>query len=214
MATAVHPRFSGPASWPDEQKPGTNAMTMHFWDASWDLNLDLCPCDRDFMEWVAKEKIVGKTIYHFGTGSHHLVGVENLKAGEPNHIIGVTASPGETEAFVKMAIAEPRLSRRYTMHFGDIYLFNGKLLPKFDVATMFHLGEFWSEKTASYGGVTDEEVLRKVVRQMKTGGRIVFYEGSDGWGRTQPIVRKLAREGLFAKTGKYRKLAVYSVAKG
>jgi hypothetical protein len=186
-------------------------MSMHFWDASWDLNLDLCPCDLHLMEWIKAEKIKGKVIYHFGTGSHHLVGVENLKNGEPNDFIGVTASPGETEAFVKMAIERPEFSRHYTMHFGDIYLFNGKLLPKFDIATMFHLGEFWSEKTASYGGVTDEEVLRKIVKQMKRNGRIIFYEGSDGWAKTRPIVAKLAREGLFKKTGGYKKLMVYTV---
>jgi hypothetical protein len=187
-------------------------MSMHFWDASWDLNLDLCPCDLHFMEWVKAEGIKGKVIYHFGTGSHHLVGVENLKMGEPNSFIGVTASPGETEAFVKMAIEEPRLSRSYTMHFGDIYLFNGKLLPKFDIATMFHLGEFWSEKTASYGGDTDEGVLRKIVAQMNPGGVIAFYEGSDGWGRTAPIVDKLAGEGLFTKIGQHKKLPFYAVA--
>jgi hypothetical protein len=112
-----------------------------------------------------------------------------------------------------MAIAEPRLSRNYTMHFGDIYLFNGKLLPKFDIATMFHLGEFWSEKTAAYGGVTDEEVLRKIVKQMKKGGRIVFYEGSDGWGKTKPIVARLAGESLLHKTGQHKKLSVYTVGK-
>eukprot|EP01036_Dinobryon_divergens_P056515 gene56515-75465_t len=106
---------------------------MHYWNASWDLNLDLCPCDLHFMEWVKAEKIKGKVIYHFGTGTHHLVGVENLKNGEPNFFVGVTASPGETEAFTRMAIEEPRLSAHYTMHFGDIYLFNGKLLPKFDI---------------------------------------------------------------------------------
>ncbi len=186
---------------------------MHFWDASWGLNLDLCPCDLHLMEWIKQEKIKGKVIYHFGTGSHHLVGVENLKMGEPNFFIGVTASPGETEAYTRMAIEEPRFSRSYTMHFGDIYLFNGKLLPKFDIASMFHLGEFWSEKTAAYGGVTDEEVLRKVIKQMKKGGRIVFYEGSDGWGRTKPIVAKLAKEGLFTKTGQHKKLPVYTVMK-
>jgi hypothetical protein len=78
---------------------------------------------------------------------------------------------------------------------------------------MFHLGEFWSEKTASYGGVTDEEVLRRVIRQMKKNGRIVFYEGSDGWSRTKPIVAKLAKEGLFTKTGTHRKLTVYTVSR-
>jgi hypothetical protein len=41
---------------------------------------------------------------------------------------------------------------------------------------------------------------------------IAFYEGSDGWGRTTPIVEKLAAEGLFAKSGHYRKLPIYKVA--
>jgi hypothetical protein len=186
-------------------------MALHFWDASWDLNLDLCPCDLHFMEWISQEKIKGKVIYHFGTGSHHLVGVENIKTGEPNYFVGVTASPGETEAFTRMAIEEPIFSRNYTMHFGDIYLFNGKLLPKFDIATMFHLCEFRNEKNDAYGALTDEEVLRRLHKQMKKNGRIVFYEGSDGWKKTAPIVDKLAKEGLFTKTGQYKKLPVYTV---
>jgi hypothetical protein len=186
---------------------------MHFWDAAWDLDLRLCPCDLHFMEWIKQEKIKGKVIYHMGTGTHHLVGVENLKMGEPNYFIGVTASPGETEAYTRMSIEEPRLSRNYTMHFGDIYLFNGKLLPKFDIATLYHVGEFWNEKTATYGGVTDEEVVRKVIRQMKKNGIISFYEGSDGWAKTKPIVAKLVKEGLFRKTGSYQKLSFYTVGK-
>ncbi|MGL5136456.1 MAG: hypothetical protein ACRC7G_01680 [Beijerinckiaceae bacterium] len=185
---------------------------LQFWDASWDLNLDLCPCDLHFMEWVRTERLKGKVIYHFGTGSHHLVGVENLKGGEPNHYIGVTASPGEAEAFTKMAIDEPRLSANYTVHFGDIYLFNGKLLPKFDVATMFHLCEFWTDKNASYGAVPDEAVLRRVIAHMNEGGIIAFYEGSDGWRKTAPIVEKLAAEGLFTKVGHYKKLPLYQIA--
>jgi hypothetical protein len=184
---------------------------LHFWDASWDLNPDLCPCDIHFMDWVAKAGLKGKVIYHFGTGSHHLVGLKNLEAGEPNHFVGVTASPGETEAFIKLAIEHPTLSRNYTMHFGDIYLFNGKLLPKFDVATMFHLCEFWSEKNTAYGGINDEEVLRRVCKQMNPGGLIVFYEGSDGWKKTAPLVDKLAAEGLFRKVDQHQRLPVYQV---
>ena len=46
---------------------------------------------------------------------------------------------------------------------------------------------------------------------LKKNGRIVFYEGSDGWKKTAPIVDKLAKEGLFTKTGQYKRLPVYTV---
>jgi hypothetical protein len=164
------------------------------------------------MEWIEEQKIAGKVIYHFGTGSHHLVGLKNLEAGAPNNWVGVTASPGEAEAFTKLAIEHPRLSANYSVHFGDIYLFNGKLLPKFDIATMFHLCEFRSEKNDSYGALTDEDVLRRVIQQMTKRGIIVFYEGSDGWTKTRPIVEKLAGEGLIEKAGQYKSLPIYRVA--
>jgi hypothetical protein len=186
-------------------------MALHFWDASWDLNPDLCPCDIHFMDWIDARGIKGKTIYHFGSGSHHLVGMRNLEAGEPNHIVAITASPGETEAFTKMAIEHPKLARSYITHFGDIYLFNGRLMPKFDVATMFHLCEFRDERNDAYGALTDEQVLRDVAAHMNPGGLIVFYEGSDGWKKTAPIVEKLAKEGLFAKVDQHQRLPVYKV---
>ena len=36
--------------------------------------------------------------------------------------------------------------RTYNAVFGDIYLLNAKLLPVFDVVTLFHLCEFRGER--------------------------------------------------------------------
>ena len=51
-------------------------MTMHFWDAYWGLRVKECPCDVHFVDWLRSTGVKGATIYHFGSGGHHIVGVE------------------------------------------------------------------------------------------------------------------------------------------
>ncbi len=54
---------------------------MNDWWEKWDLHVDVCPCDVHFNEWVEAKKIVGRTIYHFGTGTHHVVGLRQAELG-------------------------------------------------------------------------------------------------------------------------------------
>ncbi len=182
---------------------------LHFWDASWALDEAQCPCDVHFTQWLTEKAISGASIYHFGSGSHHHVGLDNLKRGEPNTIVCVTASPGEYDAFIKMAIAEPRLSHAYSVHFGDIYLFNGRLLPRFDVVTLFHLCEFRDERNDAYGALTDEAVLRRAIDQTNSGGFVLFYEGSFAFAFARPIIDKIAAEGLLEPVGQFKTLPIY-----
>ena len=53
-----------------------------------------------------------------------------------------------------------------------------RLLPRFDVVTLFHSGEFRGEANDAYGALTDREVMDLFTQQTDKGGYILFYRGS------------------------------------
>ena len=87
---------------------------LQIWDVNWFLDVEQCPCDAHFVEWLEENKVKGKTVFHFGTGGHHHIGLANQAKGCPNDILGITASPKEFDHFVKLAIehAEPLHARQ------------------------------------------------------------------------------------------------------
>ena len=182
---------------------------LNIWDANWGLELELCPCDLHFVEFLADRKIANSVVYHFGSGGHHLVGVECMKAGKGNVVISITAAPQEEKEYEKMIIAQPELAHHYICYFSDIYTFEGRLMPVFDVTTVFHLCEFRSEAQDAYKGHTDWEVLRRLCKQTRTDGLVVFYNGSDGWKKTEPLVARAVAEGLIEADGTFKTLPVY-----
>lgn len=119
---------------------------LHIWNGSWDLREFECPCDIHLINWLDEKHMRDATIFHFGAGAHHHVGIECARPERRNAVLGITASPQEYEAYVTLAINRPDVLRFYTAIFGDIYLLNEKLLPTFDVVTLFHLCEFRREQ--------------------------------------------------------------------
>lgn len=156
----------------------TGAAKMHFWDAYWDLRTAECPCDVQFVAWLRQEGIKDASIFHFGTGGHHHVGIETARDGSNNAVLGITAAPQEYDSYVKLSIEQPEVVRTYKVFFGDIYQLDARLLPAFDIVTLFHLGEFRSEKNDAYGALTDLEVATLLFDRLKPGGRILTYSGS------------------------------------
>jgi hypothetical protein len=168
-------------------------------DYKWDLHLDVCPCDAHFNEWVETHGLVGKTIYHFGTGNHHTVGRRQAELG--NRVFAITASKEEYDAYVELVTENSRVAKSYLAYFGDIYLADSRLLPDFDVVTMFHLCEFARPNTTSteYGGLTDRALLDMMTAKTRCGGHILFYRDSNGrramqemlpvWQSQQPVER-------------------------
>jgi hypothetical protein len=73
---------------------------LNFWDASWGLDERLCPCDVYFAEYLEEKGIKGASIFHFGTGSHHILGLRTAENGSNNAVLGITASPGEYDAYI------------------------------------------------------------------------------------------------------------------
>jgi hypothetical protein len=184
-------------------------LKMNYWTDKWDLHEDVCPCDVHFNDWVAKQKLKKKTIYHFGSGTHHVVGVK--QAAQGNRTLCITASKEEYEAYIDLVTNNSGVAKNYVCYFGDIYLTNPLLLPDFDVVTMFHLCEFFFPNTASkeYGGFTDAKMLDLFTDKTKKGGYILFYTRSMGWEKTKAILPKWEKKKPVKKVGEFKTLLVY-----
>ena len=182
---------------------------LHFRDQTWDLRVEECPCDMHFLEWLEQEKVRGKSIFHFGTGSHHIVGLKTSEDGSDNAVLGITASPAEYDAYVKMLIAKPKLGFTYKAYFGDIYQLDRRLLPTFDIVALFHVGEFRTEKNDAYGALTDLEMTVALADSMRIGGTMLFYEGSYAFDVAERVFGELVKQGRFAAAGTFKSLRTF-----
>ena len=185
--------------------------SMNHWQDAWELQEDVCPCDVHFNEWLERRSMRGKTIYHFGTGTHHVVGRRQASNGSNNVVFAITASKPEHQAYVEWASDNPRLSKAYLAYFGDIYLTNPALLPEFDVISMFHLCEFFLPNTAhaDYGGLTDRQLLDAMTSRLKPGGYMLFYERSFAAEGAAPVIRDWARTNPVKRGERFKTLLVY-----
>lgn len=185
-------------------------LKMNFWDAKWDLDEAQCPCDIHFNQWLAAEKITGKTIYHFGTGTHHIVGLTQAANGSGNAVFAITASPIEYDAYIKLALEQPAILKSYLVYFGDAYLTNPKLIPPLDIATMFHAGEYIGANTTSpeYGGIDDLGLARVLLDRMRPGGQMLFYTGSFAFDRATAIVDTLTGKKKLERADTFKSLLV------
>ena len=182
-------------------------LQMNYWTDKWDLHVDVCPCDVHFNDWVAKEKLKSKTIYHFGTGTHHVVGIK--QAERKNRVYGITASKEEYESYVKLVTENSAVAKSYLAYFGDIYLTNPKLLPDFDIVTLFHLCEFYHPRNKAYGGVDDAKLLDMLTAKTRPGGHILFFTGSFAYPSAAKIIAKWERRGHVKRLGEYKSLMVF-----
>jgi hypothetical protein len=185
-------------------------LKMNFWDAKWDLDEAQCPCDIHFNQWIEANKISGKTIYHFGTGTHHIVGLTQAANGSDNAVFAITASTTEYDAYIKLAMDQPQILKRYLAYFGDGYLTTARLLPEIDIATMFHAGEYIGANTTSpeYGGIDDLGLARILLERMRPDGRLLFYTGSFAFDKADALARVLEGENKLVRNGMFKSLLV------
>ena len=186
---------------------------MHYWDAYWSLRPDDCPCDVHFIAWLDANGIRDKAIYHFGPGGHHHVGIECARTERRNAVLGITAAPQEYETYVELAIARPDVLAYYNVVFGDIYMLNPKLLPEFDVVTLFHLCEYRSEKNDAYDALTDLDVVNILTDRTRTGGHILFFPGSYAYDRAdhsaKDVIADWEKQRDVERIGMFETLLVY-----
>ena len=181
---------------------------MHFVHYSWPLRPGKCPCDVDFCEYLRERNIGGKSVFHFGTGGHHIVGSENDNAPVPNEIFALTLSPNEHAAYVKRIIRNPALGKHYKVLFGDIYSLSAESLPVFDIVTLFHLCEFSGASEAGQR-LSDLEVLRLFRSKLTPQGVMLFYPGSYGLARLTPLLEQEVAAGRMSLVERYKSLVIY-----
>jgi hypothetical protein len=181
---------------------------LNYWDATWALDERLCPCDVHFAEYLEEKGVKNASIFHFGTGSHHILGLRTAENGSNNAVLGITASPGEYEAYIKLLIEKPRLGHTYKAYFGDIYQLDPRLLPDLDYVTNFHACEFRTEANDSYGALTDLGMTLVLADKIRSGGEMHFYTGSDGYNNTLAVIGGLKAERGFTEAGRYKTLRI------
>ena len=179
---------------------------LNFWDATWSLDEKQCPCDVHFLDFLEAHKIANADIFHMGTGNHHIVGLKTAAAGAGNHVLGITASKGEYEDYVKLLIDNPRLGFTYKAYFGDIYQLDRRLLPALDFATLFHIGEYRTAENDKYGALTDTAMTLVLADKLRPGGEIHFYTGSFAYDKGETAGRALIAERGFTDAGHFKTL--------
>jgi hypothetical protein len=184
-------------------------MELNYWKRYWLLNEERCPCDVHLVEYIEKKGIRGQTVFHFGTGHHHIVGIKNLDLDAPNEILGITASREEQDSYVHLVIENPLVGRYYKVLFADVYTLTPALLPRFDVVTLFHLCEFYSETNRAYAGVDDRTVLQTFVETMSPGGLLLFYSRSSAYRAAAVLAQEALQAGVLEAVDDYKSLKVY-----
>jgi hypothetical protein len=182
---------------------------LNYWKATWDLDPVQCPCDIDFCDYLDEKKITGSTIFHFGTGNHHIVGLRAARSGADNTVLAITASREEYDDYIRLLIDNPRLGATYKAYFGDIYQIDRRLMPPLDFATLFHTGEFRNHHNDAYGALTDLEMALVCVDSLKPGGELHFFTGSFAYDVAERVGAEIIKQRPMIKVGAYKSLMIY-----
>ncbi len=182
---------------------------LNFYEIGWYLDEAQCPCDIHLADYIEAQGIRDRSIFHFGTGEHHIVGIRSHEAKTGNLVLGITASPREHEFYEKLVIERPEIGWNYKVFFGDIYQLRAPLLPEFDVLSLFHVGEFRTEKNDSYGALTDEAMVRLLIGRLRGLRQVIFYSGSYAFDVAQGIADKLVAEGVLEPVGSFKSLRIF-----
>ena len=184
-------------------------MQLNYWKASWPLLADICPCDIHFVEYLRAQGIKDKVIFHFGTGEHHLLGKMNLEASVPNEILAITASREEYDSYIKFIIDNPLAAKTYKVIFGDVYTLTPRIVPNFDLVTLFHLCEFYDEGSSLYAELDDSALLDLFLSKLNPGGRAFFYKGSSHFAKCRAIIDQFVSEAKMVQVDEYKTLLAY-----
>jgi hypothetical protein len=190
--------------------PDGIGMALYQERSAWTLQPESCPCDVQFVAYLKRFNLQEKSIFHFGTGAHHLVGLENQSFNRPNEILGITASAPELQTYVQLVLKDTKLSKYYKVLFADIYALTANSLPMFDLVTLFHLCEFYIPENAEWLHQTDETLLQLFLDRLNPEGKILFYPGSQRWNLAQPIVQAFEAAGKIRQVEQYEGLLVYA----
>jgi hypothetical protein len=192
-----------------KQTGKANGPRLNIYDDNWRTPEQ---CDIHLIEWLNEKRITDAAIYHFGTGGHHYVGIECAKPERRVSVLGITASLQEYQDYVRLVTGRPEVLRYYNVVFGDIYLLNEKLLPTFELVTLFHICEFRGPQTDAYGGLTDLAVTNLLTDKTRPGGHIHFYTGSFAFAKAKTVIAQWEKQRPVERVGEYKSLLVYRKA--
>ncbi|MGG6267367.1 hypothetical protein ACQ4M3_28615 [Leptolyngbya sp. AN03gr2] len=190
--------------------PDGIGMSLYQARSSWELQPDSCPCDIQFVEYLKQQNIQGKNIFHFGTGEHHFIGLQNQWFDRPNEVLGITASALEHQSYVQLVLQNTALPTYYKVLFADIYTLTSNILPVFDLVTLFHLCEFYIPENAHLTHQTDESLVQLFLDKLSPDGRLCFYSGSRHWFVAKPIVETFEAAGKLRQIDAYQSLLIYT----
>ena len=139
-----------------------------------------------------REEGQGPSVFHFGTGNHHIVGLKLAENGSNNAVLGITASPQEYDDYVELLIKNPRLGHTYKAYFGDIYQLDAPpAAASSTMSALFHVGEFRTPENDSYGALTDLEMTLVLADKLQARRRDSLLHGlvrlRKGRGRRQEL---------------------------
>jgi len=161
-------------------------------------------------DYLKERDVRNKSVFHFGTGGHHLVGLRNEEDGLENDVLGITACPGEHARYVTKVIENATVGVHYKVLFGDLYNMSAAYLPAFDLVTLFHLGEI-EETPSPRRRLDDAGVLELFLGTMSPGGRLFFYTGSWGYLGILPFIERAVASTKMRFQENYKSLSVYRV---
>ena len=176
---------------------------LNTYDHSWEF-IDSCPCDQHFIELITEYNLSGLSIFHFGSGNHHLVGKSPDNIKRSNVVLSITASRAEYLSYIDLVTTTPSIASHYHLLFGDIYLLNANFLPMLDVVTLFHLGEYWKQSTLDYGGMTDSDLLEMFYLKIKVNGMVMFFKNSNAFQRVLPLIEDWCARHNMKVVGEYK----------
>jgi hypothetical protein len=185
-------------------------MTLATYNKAWPLDTAICPCDAELIEVLHLMKIRGKTLFHFGTGHHHLVGRSLPSPTSRNSVLAVTASRDEYGSYMDLVSKDPEIAKLYKVVFCDIYTISASILPLFDVVTLFHLCEFYDPARNYYAPLDDEALLALMIERTAPGGFLAFYTGSIAFSKVRPLIEHVERRGLVRELAQYKHLDLYA----
>jgi hypothetical protein len=177
--------------------------------SAWKLDRKSCPCDCQLVEYLQQANIHDQHVFHFGTGSHHIVGCENHQLAQPNQIMAITASHPEHTAYVKLVLQERGIDKHYKVLFGDIYTLDTRNLPMFDVISLFHLCEFHLPDQAAFVHHDDRSLLDLFLEKLNPNGKVIFYDRSNNWPEAKLLIEALEARHEIVPVETYKNLRIY-----
>jgi hypothetical protein len=187
-------------------------MALYQKHSLWKLRKNECSCDVEFVEYFKQQKIEQKNILHFGTGGHHIIGLENHKLMRSNQILGITASAPEHETYVNLVLKNPALAKYYKVIFADIYTLTANNLPNLDIVNLFHLCEYYLSENSALVHHDDRSLLEMFLDKLNPDGKILFYSGSAAWKKASAIVKSMEDMRKIKQVDRYKSLLIYTKA--